>query len=100
MALQSLFSGSEGMLLSLLNFFSGAGWRRWGSWRWGVYPHITASIIMQLLTPIIPQLEELQKEGEQGRHKLNQYTYLMTVLLAISAGYRPGHAVEPSAQRR
>jgi preprotein translocase subunit SecY len=82
-ALQSLFSGTEGMLLSLLNFFSGGGLAQMGIMALGVYPYITASIIMQLLTPIVPQLEELQKEGEQGRHKLNQYTYWMTVPLAI-----------------
>ncbi|MEZ4580659.1 MAG: SecY family transport protein [Caldilineaceae bacterium] len=49
----------------------------------GVYPYITASIIMQLLTPIVPALEELSKEGEQGRTRLNQYTLWMTVPLAV-----------------
>lgn len=82
-ALQSLFSGTEGMLLSLLNFFSGGGLAQMGIMALGVYPYITASIIMQLLTPIVPQLEEMSKEGEQGRHKLNQYTYWLTVPLAV-----------------
>jgi len=45
----------------------------------GVYPYITASIIIQLLTPIIPALESLQKEGEQGRNKLNRFTWYLTV---------------------
>jgi preprotein translocase subunit SecY len=49
----------------------------------GVYPYITASIIMQLLTPIIPALEELSKEGDQGRQRINQYTYWLTIPLAI-----------------
>jgi preprotein translocase subunit SecY len=52
----------------------------------GVYPYITASIIMQLIVPLIPQLEELSKEGEQGRNKINQYTYWLTVPLAFLQG--------------
>jgi preprotein translocase subunit SecY len=57
----------------------------------GVYPYITAQIIIQLLTPIIPALENLQKEGEQGRNKLNQYTWYLTVPLAALQAY--GQAV-------
>jgi preprotein translocase subunit SecY len=83
-ALESLFRGTESnMLLSLLNFFSGGGLAQMGVMALGVYPYITASIIMQLLQPIIPQLEELGKEGEQGRHRINQYTYWLTVPLAL-----------------
>lgn len=83
-ALESLFRGTEtNMLLSLLNFFSGGGLSQMGIMALGVYPYITASIIMQLLTPIVPALEELSKEGEQGRHRINQYTYWLTVPLAI-----------------
>ena len=83
-ALESLFRGSDAnMLLSLLNFFSGGGLAQMGVMALGVYPYITSSIIMQLLTPIVPQLEEMSKEGEQGRHKINQYTYWLTVPLAI-----------------
>ena len=67
-ALDSLFRGDDAnMLLNLLNFFSGGGLAQMGIMALGVYPYITASIIMQLLTPIVPQLEELSKEGEQGR---------------------------------
>jgi preprotein translocase subunit SecY len=76
-------SQSSGMLLNLLNFFSGGGLAQMGIMALGVYPYITASIIMQLLTPIVPQLEELSKEGEQGRHQINQYTYWLTVPLSI-----------------
>ncbi|MEM7535667.1 MAG: preprotein translocase subunit SecY [Chloroflexota bacterium] len=83
-ALASFFSGDDqNMLLSLLNFFSGGGLAQMGIMALGVYPYITASIIMQLLTPIVPALEELSKEGEQGQIKRNQYTYWMTVPLAI-----------------
>jgi preprotein translocase subunit SecY len=82
--LDSIFNSADsGMLLNLLNFFSGGGLAQMGIMALGVYPYITASIIMQLLTPIVPALEELSKEGEQGRHKINQYTYWLTVPLAI-----------------
>lgn len=82
--LDQLFASSDNsMLLNLLNFFSGGGLSQMGIMALGVYPYITASIIMQLLTPIVPQLEELSKEGEQGRHKINTYTYWLTVPLAI-----------------
>jgi preprotein translocase subunit SecY len=66
-----------------LNFFSGGGLQNMGVMALGVYPYVTASIIMQLLQPIVPALEELGKEGEQGRTKLNQYTYWLTVPLAV-----------------
>jgi len=83
-ALALMFRGDDSnMLLSLLNFFSGGGLAQMGVMALGVYPYITSSIIMQLLTPIIPALEELQKEGEQGRHRINQYTYWLTIPLAI-----------------
>jgi preprotein translocase subunit SecY len=82
--LEQIFnSQSSGMLLNLLNFFSGGGLAQMGIMALGVYPYITASIIMQLLTPIIPALEELSKEGEQGRHQINTYTYWLTVPLSI-----------------
>ncbi len=90
-ALESLFRGTDtNMLLSLLNFFSGGGLSQMGVMALGVYPYITASIIMQLLTPIVPALEELSKEGEQGRHRINQYTYWLTVPLAILQGIAQG----------
>ena len=83
-ALQILFSGDDAnILLSFLNFFSGGGLAQMGVMALGVYPYITASIIMQLLTPIVPALEELSSEGEQGRTRINQYTLWMTVPLAF-----------------
>lgn len=83
-ALQAMFRGdNQNMLLNLLNFFSGGGLAQMGVMALGVYPYITASIIMQLLTPIVPALEELSKEGDQGRQRINQYTYWLTIPLAI-----------------
>lgn len=83
-ALNLMFRGDDqNMLLNLLNFFSGGGLAQMGVMALGVYPYITASIIMQLLQPIIPALEELGKEGEQGRQRINQYTYWLTIPLAI-----------------
>ena len=82
-ALDQLFNTDNNVLLNLLNFFSGGGLKRMGVMALGVYPYVTASIIMQLLQPIVPALEELAKEGEQGRTKLNQYTYWLTVPLAF-----------------
>ena len=76
-------SQNSGMLLNLLNFFSGGGLAQMGIMALGVYPYITASIIMQLLTPIVPALEELSKEGDQGRRQISTYTYWLTVPLAI-----------------
>ncbi len=84
LALEAMFgSGDTSMLLNLLNFFSGGGLSQMGVMALGVYPYITASIIMNLLTPIVPALEELSKEGESGRHQINQYTYWLTIPLAI-----------------
>ncbi len=83
-ALNLMFRGDDqNMLLNLLNFFSGGGLAQMGVMALGVYPYITASIIMQLLQPIIPALEELGKEGDQGRQRINQYTYWLTIPLAI-----------------
>jgi preprotein translocase subunit SecY len=83
-ALEIMFRGdNQNMLLNLLNFFSGGGLAQMGVMALGVYPYITSSIIMQLLQPIIPALEELSKEGDQGRQRLNQYTYWLTIPLGI-----------------
>ncbi len=79
-ALRQLFESNQ--LLGLLDMFSGGAMANFSVMAMGVYPYITASIIIQLLLPIIPQLEELAKEGEQGRNKINQYTTWLTVPLA------------------
>lgn len=89
-ALNQLFSGATqggtGQLLGLLDIFSGGALSTFSVVAMGVYPYITASIIMQLLQPIIPSLEALAKEGEQGRRRLNQYTHWMTIPLAALQG--------------
>ena len=74
-------------LLGMLNLFSGSGLSNFSIVALGVYPYITASIIMQLMTPIIPRLNELSNEGQQGRNKINQYTHWLTVPLAFLQGY-------------
>jgi len=72
-----------GGVLSLINLFSGGGLTRFAVFALGIMPYITSSIIMQLLTVVIPRLEALQKEGEVGRKKITQYTRYMTVVLAL-----------------
>ncbi len=83
--LKNLFSQNQ--LLGLLNIFSGGSLKNFSVVMLGVAPYITASIIMQLLTMVIPKLEEIQKEGEAGRAKINQYTRILTVPLAILQAY-------------
>jgi len=80
-ALRSFLSGNQ--ILGLLNIFSGGTIENFSIVMLGVGPYITASIIFQVLTMAIPQLEELQKEGESGQRKLNMYTRLATIPLAI-----------------
>lgn len=88
-ALQTfLESGSQGStIVQFLNLLSGGALTRFSVMAMGVYPYITASIIIQLLTPLIPPLQELAKEGEQGRNKMNMYTHWLTVPLAILQAY-------------
>ncbi|CAA9562741.1 MAG: Protein translocase subunit SecY [uncultured Thermomicrobiales bacterium] len=74
-------------LLGMLNLFSGSGLTNFSIAALGVYPYITASIIMQLMTPIVPRLTELSNEGQGGRNKINQYTHWLTVPLALLQGY-------------
>ncbi len=71
---------------ALYNILSGGALANFSVLAMGVYPYITASIIMQLLQPLIPQLDELAKEGEQGRNQINRYTYLLAVPLAFLQG--------------
>ncbi|GAC1445835.1 MAG: preprotein translocase subunit SecY [Chloroflexota bacterium] len=84
-ALTSVLNSNN--LLQMLNIFSGGSLQNFSIAAMGVYPYITASIVMQLLVPIIPALEELSKEGEYGRNKINQYTRLLTVPLALVQAY-------------
>ena len=94
-ALREFVQNNE--LLGMLNLFSGSGLMNFSVAALGVYPYITASIIMQLMTPVIPQLNELSNEGASGRNKINQYTHWLTVPLALLQGY--GQAVLFSRQQ-
>ncbi len=87
--IQNFFNGKGGSLLGLLNLFSGSALSRFSIFALGIMPYVTASIILQLLTVVIPQLEQLQKEGEAGYAKINQYTRYLTVVLAAAqaSGY-------------
>ncbi|MGH2559065.1 MAG: preprotein translocase subunit SecY [Thermomicrobiales bacterium] len=83
--LKDFIEGNQ--LLGMLNLFSGGGLTNFSIAALGVYPYITASIIMQLMTPIVPKLNELSMEGQQGRNRINQYTHWITVPLALLQGY-------------
>ena len=80
-SLRQVFQGSQ--LLGLLNMLSGGAMQQFSVMAMGVYPYITATIVMQLLQPIIPGLADLAKEGEAGRNKLNQYALILTIPLAF-----------------
>ena len=84
-ALRQLFERNA--LLGMLDMFSGGAMRRLSVAAMGVYPYITASIVMQLLLPVIPQLRALSLEGEAGRDKINRITHWLTVPLAGLQGY-------------
>src|SRR5256886_612043 len=87
--IQDYFNGQGGTVLGLLNLFSGSALSRFSIFALGIMPYVTASIILQLLTVVIPTLEQLQKEGESGYAKINQYTRYLTVALAAAqaSGY-------------
>ena len=83
--LKDFFSRNE--MLGMLNILSGGAMTNFSLVAMGVAPYITASIIMQLLTMIVPRLEELSKEGASGYQKINQYSRLLTVPLAVLQSY-------------
>lgn len=84
-ALKQVFEQNQ--LLGMFDLFSGGAMSRFSVMALGVYPYITAQIIIQLLTPLIPALEELAKEGEAGRNKMSQYTYYATIPLSALQAY-------------
>ncbi len=86
-ALGSLFDTTKGGVLDFFNMFSGGALSRMSLIALGVTPYITASIIIQLMTSLVPSLAAIKKEGESGRKKLNQYTRYGTVLLTAIQGY-------------
>jgi preprotein translocase subunit SecY len=86
-ALASFFARAKGTILGLFDMFSGGALERLSVFALGIMPYISASIILQLLTVVIPHLERLSKEGEQGRKKITQYTRYGTVVLSIIQGF-------------
>jgi preprotein translocase subunit SecY len=86
-ALSSFFAQAEGTIFGIFNMFSGGAFERLSVFALGIMPYISASIILQLLTVVIPHLEQLKKEGEQGRKKITQYTRYGTVVLSIIQGF-------------
>ena len=95
--LQKLFEGQQGGILSLFNMFSGGALSRFTVFALGIMPYISASIIMQLMTYVVPSLEQLKKEGEAGRRKITQYTRYGTVALALFQSMGIALALESSA---
>jgi preprotein translocase subunit SecY len=81
--LRQLFSNQSGGILNLFNMFSGGALSRFTVFALGIMPYISASIIMQMMSYVVPSLEALKKEGESGRRKITQYTRYGTLLLAI-----------------
>src|SRR5215204_5538362 len=87
--IEEYFNNQGGTILGLLNIFSGGALSQFALFALGIMPYVTASIILQLMTVVIPRLEQLKKEGESGYAKINQYTRYLTVALAAaqSTGY-------------
>ena len=106
--LDELFRGQQGGILGLLNVFSGGALARFSIFALGIMPYISASIIMQLCTTIVPSLEALKKEGQAGQRKITQYTRYATLglsffqALAISTALeaQPGLVIEPGLMFR
>jgi len=95
--LAELFKGQQGGILGMFNMFSGGALSRFTIFALGIMPYISASIIMQLMTAISPQLEQLRKEGESGRRKITQYTRYGTVVLALFQATAISIALESQA---
>ncbi len=86
-ALESFFAAVSGTLFSMFNMFSGGALERLSIFALGIMPYISASIILELMTVVIPHLEQLKKEGDAGRKKKTQYTRYGTVVLSIIQGF-------------
>jgi len=85
-ALSSFFAAAEGTLFSMFNMFSGGALERFSIFALGIMPYISASIILELMTVVVPHLAQLKKEGDAGRKKKTQYTRYGTVILSIIQG--------------
>ena len=86
-ALMAFFAQAKGTLFSFIDMFSGGAFERLSVFALGIMPYISSSIILQLLTVVVPHLERLSKEGEAGRKKITQYTRYGTVLLSLIQGF-------------
>jgi len=91
---KQFFSQLQGTVFGLFNLFSGGALEQLSIFSLGIMPYISASIILQLLTVVIPKLEQLKKEGEPGRKKINQYTRYFTIVLALFQGFLIATALE------
>jgi len=94
--LRQLFQGQQGGILNLFNMFSGGALSRFTVFALGIMPYISASIIMQLMTYVVPTFEQMKKEGEAGRRKITQYTRYGTVGLALFQSFGIAVALEAS----
>ncbi|MBC3907564.1 preprotein translocase subunit SecY [Undibacterium umbellatum] len=95
--LEEMFKQNQGGLLGMFNMFSGGAMQRFTVFALGIMPYISASIIMQLMSIVSPQLEALKKEGESGRRKITQYTRYGTVVLALIESYFIAFGLEGQA---
>src|SRR5674476_918765 len=106
--LAELFQSQQGGILGMFNMFSGGALSRFTIFALGIMPYISSSIIMQLMTTVSPQLEQLKKEGQAGQRKITQYTRYGTVFLCLfqAAGIsialesQPGLVLEPGLMFR
>ncbi|MFT3801315.1 MAG: preprotein translocase subunit SecY [Burkholderiaceae bacterium] len=106
--LAELFQSQQGGILGMFNMFSGGALSRFTVFALGIMPYISASIIMQLLTVVVPQLEQIKKEGEAGRRTITKYTRWFTVALAtfqalsiaIALESQPGLVIDPGLHFR
>ena len=96
-ALAQLFQSQQGGILSLFNMFSGGALSRFTVFALGIMPYISASIIMQLMTYVVPYFEQLKKEGESGRRKVTQYTRYGALGLALFQSFSIAFALESQA---
>src|SRR4051795_8201834 len=96
-AFAAIFQQHSGGVLGMVDMFAGGAISRMTVFALGIMPYISASIIMQLMTSVVPTLEALKKEGESGRKKINQYTRYMTVALAAFQAYGIAFGLEGSS---
>jgi preprotein translocase subunit SecY len=94
--LTEFFQQNSGSLFGFIDMFSGGNFRRLTIFALGIMPYITSSIILQLLTVVVPTLEKLQKEGELGRRKITQWTRYLTIILAVVQSFGIAIALEKS----